>query len=124
MKFIRNEDLAKSLLAALGDYGPLVAVDEYGRLLVNLSTSSLPQSSSASVSQVTATGTSGSLASANANRKALSIFNSSGSQTAYIAIGEAASSTKVPIRAGEWWHMADLGIIFTQEVFCIDSSRS
>lgn len=111
---------------AAGDLQAVVIEDQSGNpvdwttLFGSISVSlSQPQVTSATVTQVTAAAASGELLAANSSRKALSVYNSHASDTAYINIGAAATTAKIPIRAGEWWHMYDMGVVFTQVINCI-----
>lgn len=72
----------------------------------------------ASVSQETAGAIAADILAENTDRKGLSIYNANtaNGDTAYLTFGEDADSTKIPIRPGQWWHMKDTGMIFTQAV--------
>lgn len=78
-----------------------------------------PQVTSATVTQVTAGVASGTVVSASTTRRFVSVLNTDTSQTAYLNIGAAATTAKIPLRPGEWWHSKSHGVTFTEEVTCI-----
>ena len=125
MKVIRNDNLARLIYKDQGQHGPWAAADEYGRLLISGSFSSSPVTvSSASVATDTAVSTTSELAAAAAGRKSMSIYNTDTSETAYINIGSAATTADIPIRPGEWWHMSDYGVVFTEAINVIRGGSS
>jgi hypothetical protein len=75
--------------------------------------------SSATVTEVTAGSASGTALAASGSRLAASIFNKDTAESAYLNIGAAATTSKIQLRPGEWWHMANYGVIFTEVITCI-----
>ena len=79
----------------------------------------LVQIDTCTVATATAATASATIIAADADRRFFSIFNTHATDTAYINIGAAATTAKIPIRAGEWFHSASLGVTFVELVAAI-----